>query len=259
MQTRNIQIPPDIINELGVPQIIDITDQLPKNKIKDWDALNTPRAVSALTDSVWHHTAVPKYVGADAYRHAKNHIESTANEKTGDGGLAYHFYIKDGQIYQCNDIRTFVYGVSGNNWQTVHSVIEGLYSGPLPQYTSWDEVVSTEDWNAVIALEITLRRLLPSFKRTNGHSFYQAKACPGYSMTKLREDVETVQSRLAFKSSEQGLEERSFGIANYILYLYNLAKGKDWDGSDVNEGTKRWARARLLILEAPVNELKKGG
>jgi hypothetical protein len=259
VQTRNIQIPPDIINELNVPQIIDITDDLPKNPVKDWNALNPPRDVSKLTDNVYHHTAVPKYVGADAARHARNHINLKSNEPTGDGGFPYHFYIRYGQIYQCNDLRTFVYSVSRNNWQTINIAVEGLYSGPLPQYTGWDEEVADEDWRAMIALEITLRRMNPNYQRTNGHNFYQAKACPGYSMSKFREDVEDVQNRLAFKSSEQGMEERSFGIANYILYLYNLAKGKDWDGKPVGDGTKRWARARLLLLEDPVNELKKGG
>lgn len=250
---RNIQIPSILLSEFDIPQIIDITDELPKNPVKDWDALNPPRKLEALTDTVWHHTGVPKRVGADAARHARNHIDSKANEETGDGGLPYQFYIKGGQIYQTTDLLTLVYAVSGNNYQTVNIAVEGLYC-PDKNYPDYDLEVADEDKRCMIALELTLRELLPNYRQTNGHNFYQAKACPGFSMTKFREDITAAQVRYEFLNSEKGLQERAYRMANVVLYYYNMAQGKDEFGNPVTEGKRIWARQRLLLLEPAMKE-----
>lgn len=246
MSLRNIQIPSNLIDELKVPQIIDITDALPKLKPNGWDGLVPPRKLNDLTDIVWHHSAMFLSDGCDATSHARSHVNM------GEGGCPYHFHIKDGQIHQTQDVLTFTYGVSSNNYQTVHVCVEGCY---VPKDGKPADELSDENLRAMIALELTLRPLLPSYKQSNGHNYYKPTQCPGYSMTKFREAVAETEAKLAFSNTEAGLNERAYRIANSILFIYNTAKGLDQFGKPtVSEGTRKWAQQRLLLLESPMKD-----
>lgn len=249
---RNIQIPSNLIDELKVPQIIDITDALPKLKPNGWDKLDPPRKLEALTDIVWHHSGMSLSLGCDALSHANSHI------KKGEGGCPYHFHIKDGQISQTQDILTFTWGVSSNNYQTVHVCVEGCYAPVKNEETGvWTpaDELSEDNLRAMISLELTLRPLLPSYKQSNGHNYYKSTLCPGYSMTKFREAVAATEAKLSFSNTEAGLNERAYRIANSILFIYNTAKGLDQFGKPtVSEGTRKWAQQRLLLLEQPMKE-----
>jgi hypothetical protein len=198
-------------------------------------------------------------VGATAETHANNHIR--ANE----GGMPYHFYIKDGQVYQCNDVVTFTYGVKSNNTYTVHCSVEGCYA-PIKNedgsITPADEL-SDENLRAMIGLELSLRQVLPKYKQTNGHSYYVANLCPGYSMTKFREDILNIEKKIEWKNTSQYRAELAYRIANSILWTRNTSMGIDQFGKTQNEdGTptvtdevKSWAVERLLLLEPKVREL----
>lgn len=259
MQTRNIQIPQNLLNELGVPQIIDSTDTLPKNKVKDWDALNPRRQLTALTDIGWHHTGTFLEDGATATVHANNHIRLTKNETTGDGGMPYTFYIKDGQIEQCNDLLTFVYAISGKNPFVVSIAVEGCYS-PLRDKVTKEIVrqadeLSDANLRAMIALELTLRPLLPSYARTIGHNYYASTDCPGFSMTRFIQSVTEIQQRLEWKDSKAARAELAFRMANVILWTRNTAQGLDQYGKPtVTEEGKTWAIERLMLLESAMRE-----
>lgn len=254
-----IQFPSSLINNLNVKPIVDLRGVIPVNKAYTWEQLCGNRNPNAITTIAVHHDALQKYkfVGVTdvelATRIANGHIENKQYHEKGDPGFPYDIWIRGGQAYLCNDLLPLKYGVSGHNDYTIHVSVSGEY-----KYT---DGMTDDDRTALISVIIMLQQIeqFPNLKIVKGHGEMTPTACPGIDMNKLRNDVQSAKNQIAFQESEQGMEERSFGIANYILYLYNLAKGKDWDGSDVNEGTKRWARARLLILEGPVNELKKGG
>ena len=248
MSIRNVQIPSNLIAELKVPQIIDITDALPKIKPNGWDGLVSPRTLEALTDIVWHHSAMFLSDDCDAASHARSHINK------GEGGCPYHFHIKDGQIHQTQDVLTFTYGVSSNNYQTVHVCVEGCY---VPKDGKPADELSDDNLQAMIALELTLRPLLPSYKQSNGHNYYKPTQCPGYSMTKFREAVTEVESKLEYSNTEDGLNKRAYLIASSILFIYNTAKGLDQFGKPtVSAGNRKWAQQRLLLLEPAMNEHK---
>lgn len=259
METRNIQIPLNLIAELGVTQLIDITDRLPKNRIKNWDQLNAQRKPEALTDIAWHHSG--EFVDDDVLpeTHANNHIKNTGDHATGEGGFPYHFYIKNGAIFQGNNILTFTYGISSNNYQTVHCCVEGCYA---PNKGRPADVLSDENRRAMIALELTLRGVLPNYQRTNGHNFYRNTLCPGYSMTRFREEVAAVESRLLdtqkqaeWEATNAARDELAYRIANVILWTRNTAQGIDQFGEPaVSKEDQEWAKQRLFLLEPVMRE-----
>lgn len=232
---RNVQIPSNLINELGVQQIIDITDNLPKLKQKGkpdgWDGLVSPRALDALTDIVWHHSAEFLADNIKPETHANNHI------RAGEGGFPYHFWIKDGQIYQGNDVLTFTYGVKSNNYQTVHCCVEGCF---VPKDGRPADILSGANRSAMIALELTLRQLLPNYQRTNGHNYYKPTECPGYSMTKFKEELATVENRMKVQSTWPAKMQKVGELANQYNYMWDLMKAGE------NDGNAQWAVNQLL-------------
>lgn len=209
---RNIQVPSNLINELGVKQIIDITDDLPKLQPNGWDGLVPPRQLEALTDIVWHHSAMFLTDGCDAFSHARNHV------RNGEGGCPYHFHLIDGQWYQTNDITTFTYGVASNNKNTIHVCVEGCY---VPDKGKPADELSEENQRAMVALELTLRGILPNYKATNGHNYYKPTQCPGYSMTKFRERIREFEFLSAEKNDIKARRKKAQVIASRIIDLYN--------------------------------------
>lgn len=247
METRNIQIPQNLIDELGVPQLIDITDQLPKNRIKNWDQLNPQRKPEALTDIAWHHSA--EFVADDISpeTHALNHIKKTGDHATGEGGFPYQFYIKNGAIFQGNNILTFTYSISSNNYQTVNCCVEGCYA---PDRGRPADVLSDENRRAMIALELTLRGIMPNYQRTNGHNFYKPTLCPGYSMTRFREETDTVAHRLNQQSTWMARMNKVNDLANQYEYMFNLMKVGE------SSGEAQWALNQLLEVRQIMIERK---
>lgn len=241
--TRNIQIPSNLISELGIPQIIDITDELPKlqqrGKPEGWDGLVSPRRLEALTDIVWHHSAVFLSDNGTPEKHANNHI------RAGEGGCPYHFILMGEQWYQCNDLLTFTYGVRSNNYQTVHLCVEGRYSPLRDKDTGVtikpaDELTDSQK-RAMIALELTLRPLLPSYTKSNGHNYYVSTECPGYSMTRFKEEVLTFENTLNSPSKTwQSRLDKVAELANQYNYMKDLIEKGPQDGN------AQWAVNQLL-------------
>lgn len=230
MSTRNLQIPLNLINELGVLQIIDITDKLPTRK-GGWNSLVAPRQLEALTDIVWHHSAMFLSEGCDAYSHARTHVNA------GEGGCPYHFHLLNGQWYQTNDLLTFTYGVKSNNTYTVHVCVEGCY---VPDRGYEADELSEENQRAMVALELTLRGIMPNYKASNGHNYYKPTLCPGYSMTRFREEVLTVDNRLKQESSWVAKRNKVNELANQYQFMFDLMVVGETNGD------AQWAMNQLL-------------
>jgi hypothetical protein len=71
----------------------------------------------------------------------------------------------------------------------------------------------------------------------------------------ILEFVHKIEQEAAHAQSPQKREELAYRIANELLYLYNLSKGKDSFGKEVNEQQKVWAQNRLLTLEPEMRRL----
>lgn len=256
MDYRNLQIPSAIINKLGIPQIVNIIDQLPVNPKYTWAQLAGTRDIHDLTTIACHHDAYPKrtFANKTALEHAidiaRDHIKSTMNEPTGDAGFPYHFMIYGGTVYQTNNILDRVYGVASNNAYTVHVMVAGEYAH--------SDSLTDADRNALYGLLLTLKSpdVLPAFQAIKGHwEFPNNKTdCPGYDINRVRADVEKLEIQLKYAESEENAKATAYKIANQILFLYNLAQGKNPDGTQASEGNMEWAKQMLLELEPFMQE-----
>ena len=82
----------NLISSLSVPQIVDVSDQLPVNKNYTWGDLAGWRRLEDLTTIALHHDAYPKANRAgytpmqQMVNIANDHIQMTRNEPKGDAG-----------------------------------------------------------------------------------------------------------------------------------------------------------------------------
>lgn len=219
MGIRNLSLSTAI--EFNVDPIEDITDLLPVNKLYTWKQKCGERDPADLTCIVVHHTAVLKSVGATAAIHAKNHIEGKSIHETGEPGLPYHLYIKEGRIYQTNDLVDFVYGVANHNPYTVHICTEGNFL-----YDAFTET----DRNALYAAIMAVKAVLP-IDTIKGHNELQAKACPAIDMNRVRSDIKNIEMRIERSKTQEARLARGYDVANQASYMYNLSRGDDGDAA----------------------------
>lgn len=251
---RNLQLPLKITNKLRGVVITDVTDQLPKNPKNTWAQLAGVRDLGDLTTIALHHDAYPKRNTANMSDMellsdmAIDHIKNTAYDPTGEGGVPYHLWIRSGRIYQCNDLLDRTYGVGSNNGYTVHICVSGDYF----QYDS----LTDADRNALYAAILAVKEVLPNFQAIRAHKEFPQNntSCPGYDVNRVRADIVSLEQQIKYAESQQNAQATAYKIANQILYLYNLAQGKNPDGSAANDGNVEWAKQMLLELEPFMQE-----
>lgn len=222
MDYRNLQIPSQVINKLGIPQIVNIIDQLPVNPKYTWAQLAGTREVAALTTLACHHDAYPKkwLTGKTALQHAveiaQDHIKLKMNEPTGDAGFPYHFMIYDGTPYQTNHILDRVYGVGSNNAYTVHVMVAGEYAH--------SDVLTDADRNALYGVLLALKQpeVLPAYQEIKAHKEFAGNLteCPGYDIQRVRADIAALDLQLKADSDPAKTKERAYVGANQHNYLY---------------------------------------
>jgi hypothetical protein len=232
MPLRNIQIDSTAINKLSCPQIQDITDQLPVNPNYTWQELTDgPRDLNALTTIVVHHDAISKAETDGlsdmqvATNIANSHIRLTKNEAKGDGGFPYHCWIRSGQAYQTNDLLTFTYGVASNNAYTVHICVHG-------NYADYD-TLTDQDRAALYGAILAVKAQLPNFTEIKAHCELGATSCPGYDYNQVRDDIKTLEMKIARDNTLQARRERAFAVVNQCQYMYGFV-GK-------NDGDEEWS------------------
>lgn len=232
----SLQLTPIQINKIGCPQIINIADQLPVNPAYTWSSLRelikqpAKRDINDLTTIVLHHDAWPKKNRANvdditfAKEIAVDHIKLLKNEPKGDPGFPYHFWIRNGQTYQTNDILDFTYGVSNCNGYTIHICVSG-------DYFSYD-TLTDPDRKALYGAIIAVIEALPKYKEIKGHDELQAKNCPGYDEKLVKEDIAKLQYTFAHSETWQDRKLKIAKINNQINYMDGLiAKGEEDGGA----------------------------
>lgn len=245
MQTRNLTFPQNLVNELNVPQMQDICDSLPVNRNWTWFTMPTredangndiagPRDIGDISTIILHHSGVAKSKGCTAASHANAHIANKAYSSKGEPGIPYHFYIKDSQAYQTNDILAFTYGVGSNNYYTVHICVEG-------DYKNYDTLTDA-DRRALIATILTVKEALPAFSGIMAHCELNKTDCPGYDYKSIIQDAVTLGKRLSDENSWEGKNKKKNQVVSEINYLFELIK------KGPNDGDAVWAMNHYLDL-----------
>lgn len=170
-------------------EIVNLIGDLPVNPRYTWEQLKGARDINAITTIVLHHTALSKTSTAKyddvtlISRIATSHIKSTRNIPGGDPGLPYHGVIRSGNVYICNKVTDFLYGVSGNNTYTIHLSVDGDYT---------KEKLEEADFNALVTAVLLFRANMPKFKNILAHKELDKTACPGYDYAHVRAVVSTL-------------------------------------------------------------------
>lgn len=228
--------------------MIDVSGQLPVNKNYSWADLCGWRKLEDLTTIALHHDAYQKanrknYTPVQMMSEiANDHIKSTKNEKKGDAGFPYHFYVIRGQAYLTNPIALYTYGIGGNNPYTIHICVHG-------HYKDYDQLTD-EDLNCVIALCIMLKGNMPAYKAVKGHAELNSSACPGYDMNRVREAITTAEHRIASGDTWEQKKNKVSQLANQYNYMFNLMQRGEADGNS------QWAMENLLAVRQIMIERK---
>lgn len=235
MGIRDLQLSSKITSNLGELQYQDVTDLLPKNPKNTWAQLAGVRDVKDLTNIILHHDAIPKSKTVDLSdvqvmtNIANTHIRNTQYDPTGEGGIPYHIFVRNGRIYQCNDLLDRTYGVASNNGYTVHIVVSG-------DYFKYD-TLTDGDRNALYAAILMVIDVLPNFKEIKPHKALNPTDCPGYDHVRVINDIKNIQMKIARDATLEAQVERCFAVKNQAEYMYNLAQQ--------NDGSGIWARSWL--------------
>ncbi|MFB0847280.1 peptidoglycan recognition protein family protein [Paenibacillus oleatilyticus] len=237
-----------IIDDLGVPQIVDYRKKLPQNKNYTWAQLAGYRNASDLDVIGLHHDAYPKQYRLNKSPFemmseiAEDHINSTRYEPKGEGGFPYHIYIMRGTAYYCNEVSWRTYGIADHNGHVVHVCMHG-------DYVKFDQLTEP-DRRCLIAVCLTLmdQGSLPNLKQIKGHCELSSTDCPGYNYAGIRNDVMTARNRLTQSSSWNSKLAKISELGNQYNYMTNLIRAGE------NDGNAQWSMNMLLEVHAVLKE-----
>jgi len=141
------------------------------------------RPLSGVTDITVHHTGGGPSETIEGI--ARYHASKRTSRGTLWKGIAYHFAIKGGKIYQTNDLTALSYHNGFNNSRAIGIAVLGNYDLRGP---------SDADLNALKWLIQTLKlnKELTALNRLVGHREYKnGTVCPGrfFPLDQLRQDV----------------------------------------------------------------------
>lgn len=248
MSLRNLQLSSSITNSLGAVTYQDVTDILPKNPKNSWAQLAGTRNIEELTTIVLHHDAYPKKNTINMSdmqlmtKIANEHINNKLYDATGEGGIPYHIFIRNGRVYQGNDLLDRTYGVGSNNGYTVHIVVSG-------DYYNFD-VLTDADRKALYAAILMVIDVLPNFQTIKAHSELNPTNCPGYDHIQVVNDIKTLQMKMKEQDTWEAKLTKIKQMINQFNYFTNLAnKGP-------NDGNAVWAMSQQMEL---YNVMKEKG
>lgn len=206
---------------LSAVPVVDLRGHIPVNPKGGWDQINNPRDINKINTIVFHHDAISKSDTSGLMDEeligniADGHIRSKKNRSDGDGGFPYHMFIRNGKVYITNDLRTFTYGVSSNNGYTVHISVSGNYA--------YNDALNDADRNALYAAYYIAKASMPAFKEIKSHGEITPTACPGYSMTKVRADISSIDLSMELNENLQGQLLNAASLETRVKDLYAKA------------------------------------
>lgn len=215
---RNVTMVKDL--PFKVKESQDITDTLVRNDKGDWEPDRTPDQIKRISI---HHSAVE---GGSPESYAKYHVQTL-----GWRSIGYHICIVGDKILQTNDLMSFTYHTSSNNFDTVSVSISGDLS---------KRDITTDERNCLYAVIITYMKLFNiPIENVLGHREFSNNntTCPAIPCDQVREDIKNILMKMERDNTIEAQIERCFAVKNQSEFMYNKAKQNDGDGV--------WARTWL--------------
>lgn len=200
MMPKTLILSDQIRKALNLPQVINITDDLPKHPTKKWPK----RSYDLLQGITVHHFASE----APIINQAKYHIN--AHDWV---GLAYSVVIRDGQILQTNYLDDRTTHASGGN-----DISWGVcIGGDLSKRSMTDF-----ERRALTGVCIALKELKDGLW-VKGHNQISKTSCPCTDMNRIREDISSMELNLAVSETPNDKLAQSFKVYTRVVDLYKIA------------------------------------
>lgn len=216
-----------------VPDIVDITDDLPKKG--SWETLkNKQYIVNGAWDGETYFKGFrqPKDITCITIHHSaspEGTLESHANFHAGKwgAGISYHIAIDGGQIKQVNDLLSFTYHASGCNTYTIGIEINADLD--KREMTSFERQL-------LYAAILSVKAVLP-ITEIKGHREMpkNATACPGKhtDMDRIRKDIHALEAEMEYQDSPNAEMEAAVRVMARLNGMYsnmNNPKYRDESG-----------------------------
>lgn len=231
---RNIRLAKNL--PFSVPEITDITDQLPKKQTWEeigskkwtvqghWDGhtyLQGFRKETDVTRIIVHHSGSPE---GTLISHANYHAGKWG------AGIAYHIAIDNGRIYQLNDLLSMTYHAASNNTDSIGIVVNR-------DLTKKD--LTDEERKLLYAAILTVKGLF-KIKEVIGHNEAPTcnTLCPGTSMSRIRTDVFNDEKAMALNNvldnTPNANMQKVYNAYTRFIDLYTLTQHEGPNKAEAN-------------------------
>jgi hypothetical protein len=208
MDNRVLILSEKIMKTLNIPQVINITDQLPHHPTKRWPK----RDFNLLQGITVHHFASEAPIVNQALYHINAH---------GWAGIAYAVIIRDGQIFQTNYLDDRTTHASGGN-----DISWGVcIGGDLSKRSMTDF-----ERRALSGVNLGLMEMKDNLW-VKGHNQISKTSCPCTDMNRIREDLMTAELNLALNDTPNDRLAKAVAVRTRVedLYLTSQKVGKYQD------------------------------
>jgi hypothetical protein len=226
----------------SAPQIVDITDKLPKKQ--SWDTLpNKQNIVRGMWDGTYHKgLRNPEDVDTIIIHHSgppEGTLVSHANyhAQQWGAGIAYHVAIDEGLIKQLNDLLSFTFHAGGHNTYTVGIVVNADLS---------KRELTDRERELLYAAILTVKSILP-IKQILGHNEVNPTACPCTSVDRIRNDIAKLELQMKSQVDPEQAMAKAYKATNQHNWIFGEYK-KDPVG-------KKWLEPYLLKMDEITKEM----
>jgi hypothetical protein len=212
---------------LGIPQVINIIDQLPKHPTKTWPARN----FNLLEGITVHHFASEAPIVNQANYHINAH---------GWAGIAYAVIIRDGQILQTNYLDKRTTHASGGNDSSWGVCIGGdLSKRPITDF----------ERRALTGVALGLKEMKENLW-VKGHNQISKTSCPCTDMNMIRADILATEEQLHYLNQPSAQFVKAFAIAKRIESLHSGL-------GDAKYGNERKRKLTLFLSVEGIADVDK--
>lgn len=221
MTMRSLMLQPETLSTLKLPQLTNITEQLPRHPSKVWPK----RDFNRLEGIIIHHAASEAPIRNQALYHVNAH---------GWARIGYTHCIQNEQIYQTNWLDDRTTHASGANDIAFGVCIVGDLS---------KRSITDFERRAVTGLVLMLKKQWPALW-VKGHNQVTRTACPCTDMDRIRADIAAAEELLSYNATTPADRAVCYALAERVNDLKAKLTHAVW-------GTE--ARRKLSLLATLAN------